>query len=162
MYIYICIYTKKAKHIEYIKCCIYVMFKSGPLGTTQPINMISFKEDHLSYFELSSFVSKSLGRGEASELFLILIVMFTNVVLINLLFGLSCWQDFIDIASNINRIHKLIAQFLNLWFSQSSRPVFSKFLWALGAGVLYIYIHWDKALEICILIAVIYNSFHLL
>lgn len=65
-------------------------------------------------FELSSFVSKSLGKGEASELFSILIVMFTNVVLINLLFGLSCWQDFIDIASNINRIHKLIAQFLNL------------------------------------------------
>ena len=90
------------------------MFKSEPLGTRQPINMIFFREDHVSYFELSSFVSKSLGRGEASKLFSVLIVMFTNVVLINLLFGLSCWQDFIDIASNINRIHKLIAQFLNL------------------------------------------------
>lgn len=129
MHIFICIYTKKRSIwiIDNVVCMS--CFKSEPLGTRQPINVIFFREDHLSYFDLSSFVSKSLGRVEASELFPIQIVMFTNVVLIDFFFGLSCWQDFIDIASNVYRLQKLIAQFLNLWLHSHptlSSPSFSE------------------------------------
>lgn len=129
MHIFICIYTKKRSILIIDNIVCMSCFKSESLGTRQPINVIFFREDHLSYFDLSSFVSKSLGRVEASELFPIQIVMFTNVVLIDFFFGLSCWQDFIDIASNVYRLQKLIAQFLNLWLHSHptlSSPSFSE------------------------------------
>lgn len=58
------------------------------------------------------------------------IAMLIGILFAQLMFGWSCWWDFIGIASTVNRRHNFMANFLILWLLQSFHSFFYTVPWA--------------------------------
>lgn len=128
-YIHFC--TISSFCIIFLTC---VCFQNWPFDGRWLIGGVVPGENYFPHSQHALVSCSSLCRVEASRAILhVHISMAFGVIIVWLLFRQSCWQDFVDIASNISRRLSLTEN--SLWLLRSFHSFFCNVSWALGAGI---------------------------
>lgn len=152
MFLYAYMYAITKCTILDLPCTAHIMlhvycFQGWAFGTRQPIGVFFTAEDCLcSHPKL--IVCASLCGIKASWAFIILLGRFVDVLLDHLMFGLSCWWNFIDVPSDVTRKEYPMVKSLILWFLQCLLPCSR----ALSVGRFCGYFFWEWVLQLYSLI----------
>lgn len=93
-----------------------------------------------------------LCKVEASWAFFPVHFGMSIFILIQLMFRQSCWWGFMSVTSDITRRQNFTTNSLIHWLLKSFCTLFHNVPWALDEGVFYRCVHWDWAVQLCILI----------